>query len=141
VYVALVAALEVHAQVAITFRKTAAHCHYEFHLHHLSNLFQGLLLSSAASVDTPTKIVALWMHESARVYRDRLVSAADVTKYNSLVQRQLQKHFPAMNFQHYFAIENPEPLLFCPVSALNRSGAIQDDGYDQVSIYVYIYIS
>lgn len=43
---------------------------------HLANVFQGLLMSSPEVVDTPAKWAKLWLHESERVYADRLVSQA-----------------------------------------------------------------
>jgi hypothetical protein len=43
---------------------------------HLSNVFQGLLMSSPDIVNTPAKWAKLWLHESERVYADRLVSQA-----------------------------------------------------------------
>ena len=43
---------------------------------HLANVFQGLLMSSPEVVNTPSKWAKLWLHESERVYADRLVSQA-----------------------------------------------------------------
>jgi hypothetical protein len=41
---------------------------------HLANVFQGLLMSTPEVVNTNTKWGKLWLHESERVYADRLVS-------------------------------------------------------------------
>lgn len=60
-------------QVAANFRKTATNFHYEFNIRHLSNVFQGLLVSRPDQFKTAEKFVHLWMHESERVYGDRLV--------------------------------------------------------------------
>jgi len=43
---------------------------------HLANVFQGLLMSSPDVINTPAKWAKLWLHESERVYADRLVSQA-----------------------------------------------------------------
>jgi hypothetical protein len=40
----------------------------------LANVFQGLLMSTPDVVNTSTKWGKLWLHESERVYADRLVS-------------------------------------------------------------------
>lgn len=60
-------------QVAANFRKTATNFHYEFNIRHLSNVFQGLLVAQPDQFKTAEKFVQLWMHESERVYGDRLV--------------------------------------------------------------------
>ena len=61
------------AQVVSTFRKTAINFHYEFTVRHLANVFQGMLMSSAEQFNDPVKMSRLWLHESERVYADRLV--------------------------------------------------------------------
>lgn len=43
-------------------------------MRHLANVFQGLLMSTPDVVNTSTKWGKLWLHESERVYADRLVS-------------------------------------------------------------------
>lgn len=60
-------------QVAANFRKTATNFHYEFNIRHLSNVFQGLLVAQPDQFKTAEKFVHLWLHESERVYGDRLV--------------------------------------------------------------------
>ena len=72
----LQAALALHEKVAGTFRKTAVNFHYEFTVRHLANVFQGLLMSTPDQFNNVTKLSRLWLHESERVYADRLVSAA-----------------------------------------------------------------
>jgi hypothetical protein len=49
-------------------------CHEQ--VRHLANVFQGLLMSSPDVINSPTKWAKLWLHESERVYADRLVSQA-----------------------------------------------------------------
>ena len=72
----LQAALALHEKVAGVFRKTAVNFHYEFTVRHLANVFQGLLMSTPEQFNNVTKLSRLWLHESERVYADRLVSAA-----------------------------------------------------------------
>ncbi|KAF0682585.1 Aste57867_25292 [Aphanomyces stellatus] len=122
-------ALALHAQVSTTFRKTAANFHYEFNIRHLSNVVQGILLSKPAYFDDTHKFVLLWLHESTRVYGDRLVSLADLNKYNQLALSQAKKLFPSVSVQKFFAQDHPEPLVFCP---LTSTGASLDLDYDQV---------
>ncbi len=67
-------ALGLHSAVASTFRKTAANFHYEFNIRHIANVFQGLLVAQPDQFQECDKFAVLWIHESERVYGDRLVS-------------------------------------------------------------------
>ena len=60
--------------VVASFRKTAVNFHYEFTVRHLSNVFQGLLSSTPDNFNDVNKLSKLWLHESERVYADRLVT-------------------------------------------------------------------
>jgi dynein heavy chain len=121
------AAYGLHQMVASTFRKTAANFHYEFNIRHLSNVFQGLLVSGPDEFKTAEKFVQLWLHESERVYGDRLVSPEDLQKYNALAQGQAKKLFPQFNMTKFYASEKADPLVFC-----HFTENIQDRKYDQV---------
>ena len=68
-------ALALHTSVSQTFRKTAANFHYEFNIRHIANVFQGLLVARPEQFLEPEKFVFLWVHESERVYGDRLSRA------------------------------------------------------------------
>jgi len=122
------AAYGLHQQVAATFRKTAANFHYEFNIRHLSNVFQGLLVSGPDQFKNAEKFVQLWLHESERVYGDRLVSSEDLVRYNGLAQSQAKKLFPSFNMSKFYAGENAAPLVFC-----HFAENIQDKVYDQVN--------
>jgi dynein heavy chain len=126
--------LSVHTDVTKTFRKTAAHFHYEFNMRHLANVFQGLLIAqpaqfggtgeeggngdaagtaAAGSGAAPQKFVELWMHELHRVYADRLVSYTDVNKFTTLALATAKKQFPSYSIARFFAQQDPAPLIFC----------------------------
>ncbi len=78
------AGLSLHENVTKTFRKTAANLYYEFNIRHMSNVFGGLLSAKPSEFADGEKIVLLWMHESERIYGDRLVSVSDLKKYEVL---------------------------------------------------------
>lgn len=121
------AALGLHSMVSSTFRKTATNFHYEFNIRHISNVFQGLLVSSPEHFQSAEKFTLLWLHESERVYGDRLVSIEDLNKYNALAQSQCKKVFPSFPTAKYYAKENADPLLFC-----HFAEGIEDSVYNQV---------
>ena len=121
-------AVSLHREVMLNFRKTAQNFHYEFNIRHISNVFQGLLVSAPEQFNNPEKFVYLWLHESERVYGDRLVSFEDLTKYNTIVQTQCKKIFPSYNIAKFYAAENADPLIFC-----HFPENIQDKVYDMVT--------
>jgi len=110
------AALSLHGMVVSSFRKTAANFHYEFNIRHMSGVFNGMLNAKPAEFADAEKAVLLWIHESERIYGDRLVSPADLKKYRALAADLSKKMFGKFNFQKYFADKNPEPLVFAPFS-------------------------
>jgi dynein heavy chain len=67
-------ALAIHGMVETAFRKTALNFHYEFNVRHLTNIFQGLLVAKPEAIKEPDMLIKLWLHESERIYGDRLVS-------------------------------------------------------------------
>jgi dynein heavy chain len=122
-------ALALHNTVSVTFRKTAANFHYEFNIRHLTGVFQGLLSAQKEEFSEPDKFVRLWLHESWRVYGDRLVCAEDLESFKKLSQAQAKKQFPVVNVAKYFLAEkeHPEPLIFC-----HFPYSVDDQKYDQV---------
>jgi len=121
------AAVSLHREVMMNFRKTAQNFHYEFNIRHISNVFTGLLVSQPDQFKTTEKFVYLWLHESERVYGDRLVSYEDLAKYNVIVQAQHKKVFPNYNVTRFYSGERADPLVFC-----HFAENIQDKVYEMV---------
>ena len=61
----------------------------------------------------------LWLHESERIYGDRLVNVNDLKKYRALAGELAKKMFGKFNVQKYFAEKNPEILIFVPFSQVS----------------------
>lgn len=120
-------AVSLHREIMNNFRKTAQNFHYEFNIRHISNVFQGLLVSQPSQFKNPEKFVHLWLHESERVYGDRLVSYEDLARYNVIVQTQQKKVFPNYSVGRFYSTENADPLIFC-----HFAENIQDKVYDMV---------
>lgn len=70
--------LQLHNDVSMKFRKTAANFHYEFNMRHLTNVFQGLLTAKTETIKEADILIKLWVHECERIYGDRLVTPADL---------------------------------------------------------------
>jgi dynein heavy chain len=109
-------ALSLHSGVVSNFRKTASNFHYEFNIRHMSGVFGGLLQAKPSEFVDGEKVVLLWIHESERVYGDRLVSVTDLKKYRALAGELTGKMFAKYNFKKYFQEKAPEPLVFAPFS-------------------------
>ena len=85
--------------------------------------------SGCAFCSVPCSIeVALWLHESERIYGDRLVSVADLKRYKAISADMAKKMFGKFNFGKYFQEKNPEILVFAPFS----KGHTEDPCYDQI---------
>lgn len=105
-----------HKDVADTFRTSALNFHYEFNIRHLAGVFQGLLCSDPLVFSDPEKLVLLWVHESERVYGDRLVDSHDLARFKTIMQIQAKKAFPQFNVARFYLAGTgvkPDNLVFC----------------------------
>ncbi|KAL2297572.1 hypothetical protein Nmel_016116 [Mimus melanotis] len=83
-------ALGLHRKVAATFLPTAVKFHYVFNLRDFSNIFQGLLFSTPDCLKQPQDLLKLYLHESNRVYRDRMMDEMDCDTFDK-IQREMVK--------------------------------------------------
>eukprot|EP00818_Percolomonas_sp_WS_P004783 CAMPEP_0117442044 /NCGR_PEP_ID=MMETSP0759-20121206/3945_1 /TAXON_ID=63605 /ORGANISM="Percolomonas cosmopolitus, Strain WS" /LENGTH=4215 /DNA_ID=CAMNT_0005233913 /DNA_START=112 /DNA_END=12759 /DNA_ORIENTATION=- len=68
--------------------------HYTFNLRDLGKLFQGVLQISHAKMNSAQDFVRLWVHEGARVFRDRLINNEDRDWFVGLQKELLGTHMP-----------------------------------------------
>ena len=122
------ATLTLHQSVIASFRKTAINFHYEFNIRHLAGVFQGLLLAQPNQFQDPEKLVRLWIHESERIYGDRLVSLEHLTIFKAQVADLVKKNFAKFNLNRFFSGQNPEAIIFCDFP----QGINSDRFYDQM---------
>jgi dynein heavy chain len=64
--------------------------HYLFNLRDLSKVIQGILQVAAETMKTPETLVLLWVHESCRVFRDRLIDDKDREWFNNQVESRIK---------------------------------------------------
>ncbi|XP_040845777.1 dynein heavy chain 17, axonemal isoform X2 [Ochotona curzoniae] len=103
------AALALHQKVTATFLPTAIKFHYVFNLRDLSNIFQGLLFSTAEVLKMPLDLVRLWLHEAERVYGDKMVDEKDQDTLRRVTMASTKKFFDELGDEHLFA----KPNIFC----------------------------
>ncbi|NWI20364.1 DYH9 protein, partial [Crypturellus soui] len=89
-------ALGLHRKVAATFLPTAIKFHYIFNLRDFSNIFQGLLFSTPESLKQPQDLVKLYLHESNRVYRDKMVEEKDCGIFDKMQLEMVKKVYDDM---------------------------------------------
>ncbi|XP_061574307.1 dynein axonemal heavy chain 11 [Cololabis saira] len=103
------AAIALHHKMVHNFLPTAIKFHYTFNLRDLSNVFQGILLSGPESVKESNDLAMLWLHESCRVYSDKLVDVKDIQLFQKLQMEALHEYFEGLEEKRV----KKQPLLYC----------------------------
>ncbi|XP_077689901.1 dynein axonemal heavy chain 17 [Eretmochelys imbricata] len=101
--------LALHQKITSSFLPTAIKFHYLFNLRDLSNIFQGLLFSTAECLKTPIDLVRLWLHEAERVYGDKLVDEKDKESFGRVLAATCKKYFDELGENLLFA----KPNIYC----------------------------
>ncbi|XP_052612854.1 LOW QUALITY PROTEIN: dynein axonemal heavy chain 9 [Peromyscus californicus insignis] len=86
-------AITFHQKITTTFLPTAIKFHYIFNLRDFANIFQGILFSSVECVKSTQDLVKLYLHESNRVYRDKMVEEKDLDLFDKIQTDFLKKNF------------------------------------------------
>eukprot|EP00924_Labyrinthula_sp_SR-Ha-C_P002719 maker-scaffold_13-snap-gene-5.1-mRNA-1 protein AED:0.01 eAED:0.01 QI:0/0/0/1/0.66/0.42/7/0/4146 len=95
--------------------------HYVFNLRDVSKIFQGMLNISPKKVSNTFTMIKLFLHESSRVFMDRLNSREDKNFFNEILMELVQK-----NFKNAFDIgplldEKAFPIVFADFVRLGIS--------------------
>lgn len=103
------AALNLHGRMSQVFMPTATRFHYIFNLRDLANIFQGMLFATGDTCPDATNMIKLWVHESSRVYCDKLVDQQDIEAFNKVVGDVVKKNFEGIDDNAVFV----KPLIYC----------------------------
>eukprot|EP00051_Salpingoeca_urceolata_P021740 m.344195 g.344195 ORF g.344195 m.344195 type:complete len:1098 (-) comp19853_c0_seq7:121-3414(-) len=87
------ATIDLYNRVVARFLPTPAKIHYLFNLRDISKVFQGMLRAHKDFHDTPEALTKLWVHETFRVFCDRLVGQTDVADFSAMVEDNLKSAF------------------------------------------------
>ncbi|XP_028263973.1 dynein axonemal heavy chain 9 isoform X2 [Parambassis ranga] len=90
-------ALALHQRISSTFLPTAVKFHYIFNLRDLSNIFQGVLFCTSECLKAPPDLLKIYLHESNRVYRDKLVEEQDFQLLDRLQEDTVKKFYEDMD--------------------------------------------
>ncbi|KAF8787223.1 Dynein beta chain like protein [Argiope bruennichi] len=85
-------AISLQSRMSGAFHPTALKFHYVFNLRDISNVFRGLMLSSSESLVKSEDLLQLWLHESQRVYRDKLLDQDDLEKFDKILADTLKRN-------------------------------------------------
>jgi dynein heavy chain len=99
------AAVKIHSKTASTFLPTAIKFHYLFNLRDLSNVFQGVHFSQPDRFKTPISMIRLLMHETDRVYSDKMITKDDVEAFGALQTQVIKETFPDIEMEK--VVEQP----------------------------------
>ncbi|KAG5210204.1 hypothetical protein JEQ12_015398 [Ovis aries] len=102
-------AIAFHQMMARTFLPTAIKFHYLFNLRDLSNVFQGILFTSPECLKCPNDLIRLWLHESSRVYGDKLIDTKDCDLFHKKLLETANKYFEGVD-SHVLL---QQPLIYC----------------------------
>ena len=105
---------------------TPAKSHYTFNLRDLSKVFQGLLNSTPKKMADKAVFTRLWVHESLRVFSDRLVDVPDRELFWELVTGALEEEV-SIKFDD---IKQAERLVF---GDFVEGIAIENKVYEEIS--------
>uniref|UniRef100_A0A8C5KUF0 Dynein axonemal heavy chain 11 n=1 Tax=Jaculus jaculus TaxID=51337 RepID=A0A8C5KUF0_JACJA len=102
------ATITFHQMMVQNFLPSAIKFHYIFNLRDLSNIFQGILFASPECLKCPDDLVHLWLHESSRVYGDKLIDAGDCDLFQKKMLETARRHFEVSDHMPL-----QQPLIYC----------------------------
>ena len=86
--------VEVYRRISDELLPTPAKSHYTFNLRDLSKVMQGILLIIPQNCKEKDVMTRLWVHETMRVFHDRLISVEDKDYYKKMCSDLVKKNFP-----------------------------------------------
>jgi dynein heavy chain len=87
------ATVELYNNVCKTLLPTPIKPHYTFNLRDLGKVFQGCLMCSDKMLSEDKQFTRLWIHESTRVFDDRMINQEDHDWFRNQLDTLLDKHF------------------------------------------------
>lgn len=86
------ASVEIYLKTINDFLPTPTKCHYTFNLRDLSKVIQGMLMIELENLTNKDYLIYLWLHETFRVFRDRLIDENDRGKFNNLTHEFMESY-------------------------------------------------
>eukprot|EP00742_Colponemidia_sp_Colp-10_P004589 GILJ01004897.1.p1 GENE.GILJ01004897.1~~GILJ01004897.1.p1 ORF type:complete len:2544 (-),score=425.95 GILJ01004897.1:114-7634(-) len=90
------------------FLPNAIKFHYQFNVRDLAAVVQGLLLAHPQVITEPSEMIRVWLHESWRVYGDRLISERDIESFDKICKATVNTFFTEYKDECHVS-----PNIFC----------------------------
>jgi len=87
------ASVEVYERLIEEMLPSPARSHYTYNLRDLAKVFQGMISVTHEHCEDSHTFIMLWIHESSRVFSDRLISNADKNHFDALLHELLKRVF------------------------------------------------
>ncbi|KAI9333548.1 dynein heavy chain and region D6 of dynein motor-domain-containing protein [Obelidium mucronatum] len=117
-------AIEIYHSMCTQLLPTPAKSHYTFNLRDLSKVVQGILQFQPVNVTTKADIAKAFIHESSRVFHDRLIDEHDRLFFFKLVSELVDRNF-GVNIPKDILVE--KPIIFGDFS--KRGVPVEDRQY------------
>lgn len=108
------ASIHLFNRIILELLPTPSKSHYTFNLRDLAKIFQGILMIDSKNITTSAQLARVWVHESQRVFVDRLTCDED----RDLIQSMLRSNVESfLNVPWYDVITRTDqneaaPLIF-----------------------------
>lgn len=130
------ASLRVYNTIVKELLPTPAKSHYTFNLRDLAKVFQGMLMGSPKTLTSPEDMFKLWAHETARVFRDRLIDDDDRAWFDRLRDENMREFF-GKGFRDVvaserlifgdFMIPGADPRIYNEINDMEKIKVVMDD--------------
>ena len=101
-------AIQVHEAVSSKFLPSAVKFMYNWNMRELTNIFQGCCLAKGDYYIKPAMLARLYIHETQRVYSDRLVSEDEIEIFGNMLSDISKKTFNTISCDELFTT----PLVY-----------------------------
>eukprot|EP01041_Mallomonas_annulata_P000832 gene832-1621_t len=85
--------IDIFATIVRELLPTPSKAHYTFNLRDLAKVFQGMLMSDSRRITTKDQLARLWVHESQRVFADRLTCDEDHAWLTGNIRKKVEDVF------------------------------------------------
>ncbi|EKX45970.1 hypothetical protein GUITHDRAFT_94428 [Guillardia theta CCMP2712] len=87
------ATLQVFKNISEGLLPTPSKSHYTFNLRDLSKVIQGIMTVNSESIKGADDLYRAWIHESRRIFQDRLIDSADKEWFDKMQSTVVQENF------------------------------------------------